>query len=306
MSGKTAARDLLLSMIAPATAALARTTPEDAIDAAIHEAILNQPALRTCLFPGCLRQFDAMSCMAGDPPPRPEWDGKGWATVGTGSIIAGERNVCPDHKGTVIAHYPRRLQLPNDRWGVDCACGWAPTPQRYAPLLRSLWEQHLLKETGKLPAAPPVTDPEHRIPLAEHTDATLAELYDRLWDAEADYQETREMIRACMVAYHIAIPALLGVHTSLDALRTRIVADSRDWAADKLDAWIWAVLVGWNCENTDDDHTHNDDCDGDQGLWDMARKHDIPTDQAIRTGNLRWWVANAVTAAQQIKEANPQ
>lgn len=271
------------------------------------EAFRNQPALRTCLFPGCLRQFDVISCMAGDPPPRPEWDGKGWASVGTGSILAGGGHVCPDHRDLVNAHLPGRMQLPNDRWSTNCACGWTAPPQRYYPLLRGLWEEHLLTKTGKLPAAPPLTDPEHRITLAEHTDASLAELYDRLWDAEADYEELRDFARTCMLGWTTTVPALLGVRTSLEALRSRITADSRDWAADKLDAWLWALIVGWNCENTDPAHVHNDiDCDGDQGLWNIARAHDIPTDQTIRTGQLRWWIANAITVAKQIEEANPQ
>ena len=302
MSGKTEARNRLLMFIDRDAATEQGTTPEDAISDAIHEAILNQPALRTCLFPGCMRQFDVMSCMAGDPPSRPEWDGKGWVSLSTASIVAGGGHVCPDHKDIVTAHLPGRIQLPNGRWGANCACGWMPPPQRYYPLLRVLWEEHLLEETGTLPAAPPLTDPEHRVPLAEHTEGTLTELYDRLWDAEADYQECRDTARACSLAYTVAVPALLGVKTSLEALRQRITTDSRDWSADKLDAWLWAVLVGWNCENTDPGHVHDDiDCAGDQGLWNMAKKHEIPTDQTIRASHLRWWVANAIKAAGQIE-----
>jgi hypothetical protein len=290
-------------MIAPATAALARTTPEDAITDAIHEAFLNQPALRTCLFPGCLRQFDVITCMAGEEPPRLEWSGQGWATLGTGSIVAGGGHVCPDHRDMVTAHLPRRIQLPNDRWGLDCPCGWSPTPQRYYRLLQALWEEHLLTETGKLPPAPPIPDPAHRIPLTEHTEDTLTELYDRLEDAEAELQECREVGRACAIGYAAAIPALLGAKTALEALRTRITLDSRDWAADKQDALLWAVLVGWNCEDPDPDHVHNDiDCAGTQGLWNIARQHGIPTDQTIQANQHRWWIANAIKVAKQIEE----
>jgi hypothetical protein len=266
-------------------------------------AFRNQPSLRTCLFPGCMRQYDAITYMSGQKPPRPEWDGKGWAMLGNGAMVGGDRNVCPDHKGPVIAHFPRRLELPNKRWGIDCGCGWAPSPQRYAPILRAQWEQHLLEQTGALPPAPPLTDPEHRFPLTEHTEASLAELYDRLWDVEADYQDLRDFARSCFVAYTMAVPALLGVQTALEHLRQRITLDSRDWSADKLDAWLWAVLVGWNCENTDEDHTHNDiDCAGDQGLWTIGNKHQIPTDQVIQAGQHRWWIANAIKVAHQIED----
>ena len=305
MTRKTEARELLASMIAPTTAAIARTTPDDAIDAAIHEALLNQPSLRTCIFPGCLHQMDAISCMNGTPPPRPEWSGKGWATIGSGSIVSGGGHICPDHRQLVTDHLPRRLQLPNDRWSVDCPCGWSPTPQRYYPLLRALWEEHLLTETGKLPPAPAIPDPEHRLPLTEHTEATLAELYDRLEDAESSWEDLRDFARTCFLSYTAAVPALLGARTALEALRTRITLDSRDWADDKLDALLYAVLVGWNCENTDPDHAHNDiDCAGDQGLWNIARQHDIHTDQTIQASQHRWWIANAIKVAKQIEERN--
>lgn len=286
---------------------LATLTEEQLADLlAEARAFRNQPSLRTCLVPGCMRQYDAISCLNGDQPPRPEWSGKGWATLGSGTIFPAGGHICPDHKQLVTDHLPRRVKLPNDRWTVDCACGWMPAPKTWHGLLRALWEQHLLTVMGKLPAAPPIPDPDipgTRVPLAEHTEDTLTELYDRLWDAEADREETRDTARSCILAYTAAVPALLGVKTSLEALRTRITLDSRDWTQDKVDAWLWALLVGANCENTDEGHVHNDiDCAGDQALWDLARQHDIPTDQTIRASQLRWWIANAIKVAQQIEE----
>ncbi|MEW2393151.1 hypothetical protein AB0933_32800 [Streptomyces venezuelae] len=303
MTKKTAAWDRLLDLIDTNKAADHGLSPSTAIAEAIRESVVNAPSLRHCLYPGCLREFDIASRLAGAPPPRPSWSGDGWAQLGGGTIFPAGGHICPDHKDLVTAHLPRRLQLPNGRWAVDCACGWTPAPQRWHGVLRALWEQHLLEENGVLPAAPPVTDPEHRIPLAGHTDATLAELYDRLWDAEADQSETRDTVRACMLGYTTAAPALLGAKTALENLRARITTDSRDWAADKLDAWLWAILVGWDCENTDTGHVHNDiDCAGDQGLWNIARELGIPADQTIQAHNHRWWIANAIKAATQIEE----
>jgi hypothetical protein len=243
--------------------------------------------------------------MTGETPPRPEWSGKGWSTLGSGSVFPAGGHICPDHKQLVTDHFPRRLKLPSDRWSVDCACGWTPAPQTWHGVLRALWEQHLLTVDGKLPAAPPITDPEHRIPLTEHTEATLAELYDRLWDAEADHEDLRDFARSCFLAYTTAVPALLGAKTALEALRTRITLDSRDWTADKVDALLYAILVGANCEDDTPGHVHNDiDCAGDQGLWDLAKQHDIPTDQTIQANHHRWWIANAIKVAKQIEDAN--
>lgn len=291
-------------MIREERVSLADLTPDqlEALYARV-DVLTIQACLRTCMVPGCLRQYDSLSCMAGETPARPEWSGKGWATLGSGTIFPAGGHICPDHRELVTAHVPRRLKLPNDRWSFDCACGWTPAPQRWHGVLRALWEEHLLTELGKLPPAPPIPDPEHRFPLAQHTEDTLTDLYDRLWDAEADREEVREITRAAMIAYTIAAPALLGVQTSLEALRTRITLDSRDWAADKLDAWLWALLVGWDCEDTTEGHVHNDiDCNGDQGLWNIARQHDISTEDTIQAGQLRWWIANAIKATNQIKE----
>ncbi|MFJ6141381.1 hypothetical protein [Kitasatospora sp. NPDC092286] len=276
---------------------------EDQLEALyVHiDSLANAPVLRTCLVPGCLRQFDATATMAGSRM-RAEWSGEGWCTLGMGSIFPTGGHICPDHKDLVTSHWPRRLELPSGRWSVACPCGWSPVPQRWHRLLAALWEQHLLTETGALPPAPPVTDPEHRLPLAECTEESLAELYDRLWDAEAEVPELRSLARAYAVGYSLTVPALLGVKIALENLRTRIALDPRDWAADKLDAFLWAVLVGWNCENTDPDHVHNDiDCAGDQTLWTIADQHNIPTDQTMRASQHRWWIANAIKAAQQIE-----
>ncbi|MFJ1733266.1 hypothetical protein [Streptomyces sp. NPDC088254] len=306
MTNTTAARERLLNLISPTEAASQDTTPENAVDDAIHEALFNQPALRNCLVPGCLKQYDSIATMTGMQPARPEWSGQGWATLGSGTIFPAGGHICPDHKDIVTAHWPRRVQLPNDRWSVDCACEWTPAPQRWHGVLRALWEQHLLTELGKLPPAPPIPEPAHRIPLEQHTEGTLTELYDRVEDAEADQQDTRDVMRAAMLGYTTAVPALLGVKASLEALRTRLTLDSRDWTADKLDALLWAVLVGWNCENTEPGHVHDDnDCTGDQGLWNIAKRHGIPTDQTIHASQHRWWVANAIKVAKQIEETNP-
>lgn len=287
------------------------TLTEDQLADLLAEAAAyrNQPALRHCLVPGCLREYDAIAGMNGRPPARESWSMKGWRQVPRG-VARG--NLCPDHVEAVSPHLPTTIKLPGGRWTVACPCEWTAPPQTWPGMLLPLWQQHLLTTMGKLPAPAPLPDPDipgTRIPLAEHTEDTLTELYDRLWDAEADYQETREVARACILNYNAAVPALLGAKIALEHLRTRLTLDSRDWAADKVDALLYAVLVGWNCENTDEGHVHNDiDCAGNQGLWNIANQHNIPTDQTIQASHHRWWVANAIKVAKQIedraKEAN--
>lgn len=42
---------------------------------------------------------------------------------------------------------------------------------------------------------------------------------------------------------------------ALDGLHTLIATSSRDWQTYRVDAWIWAVLCGWDCEQTEHDET---------------------------------------------------
>ncbi|GGU62395.1 hypothetical protein [Streptomyces lavendofoliae] len=256
---------------------LDQLTPEQL--AALYDQIdklANPPALRNCLVPGCLKQYDAMACMAGETPARPEWSGTGWHTLGSGSIFPAGGHICPDHTQLATGHMPRRVKLTGGRWTIDCGCGWTPTPQRWHGVLGAMWEQHVLTVTGTLPEAPPQTDPEHRTPLADLTEDTLAELYDRLWDAEDEVVQARDAGRAMYLAYESwrrfsgEQGALLsGVHSALWSLRHNLAHDSRDWAQDWTDAWLYALIIGWDCEQQ---HQHGDDCPA--ALDEIAAKHE--------------------------------
>ncbi|MCW7991037.1 hypothetical protein XF35_38945 [Streptomyces platensis subsp. clarensis] len=249
------------------------------------EAFRNQPALRTCLFPGCIRQYDAISWMNGTPPPRPTWSGAGWHILKTSSIFTDGGHLCPDHVDIVTTHLPRLVTTPSGRYTVDCACGWTPAPKRSHRLVTALWQEHLLEAQGDLPPAPPLTDPEHRTPLADHTAQSLNELYDRLWDAEADRDETRDALQEfyrcwkehnALLADHATLAA--RVHNALLLVRTHMATGSRDWAQDSSDAWLYAVLYGWDCEQ---EHQHTDDCRA--GLDEVAAKHGWSAGRVART-----------------------
>lgn len=247
MTDTQTARERLLDLISRAEAANEGTTPEDAVADAISEALLNQPSLRNCLYPGCLREFDMTARMNGREPARPSWSGDGWHLVTRGPVPG---SLCPDHVEPVTAHLPRTVDLPNGRWTVACACDWMSCPQTYGGLLRPLWEEHLLLAMSHLPAPPPITDPEHRLPLAEHTDDTLTELYDRLWDAEYDRKETREAAQAMYKAWDWHRHTLGGVSRAIVSVCNMMrVASShyeRDWTSDRHDAYLWAVLIGFD------------------------------------------------------------
>lgn len=47
----------------------------------------------------------------------------------------------------------------------------------------------------------------------------------------------------------------LSIETTLSTLSRLVATDSRDWGQANGDAILWAVLVGWNCE---EEHEHDD------------------------------------------------
>ena len=116
---------------------------------------------------------------------------------------------------------------------------------------------------------------EPRTPLADLTEQALAELYDRLDDAEDELAERRDAGNALYRSWNEQRTALtegatLGarVHNTLLVLRARIATSPRDWAQSSDDAWMYAVLYGWDCEQQ---HEHTTDCRNQ--LVEVAAKH---------------------------------
>ncbi|MFD6035271.1 hypothetical protein ACFWHF_12125 [Streptomyces griseoincarnatus] len=58
--------------------------------------------------------------------------------------------------------------------------------------------------------------------------------------------------QATAKAEAVDLPTLAA---ALDGLHTLIATSSRDWQTYRVDAWLWAVLCGWDCEKTEHDDT---------------------------------------------------
>ncbi|MGW0920581.1 hypothetical protein ACWD3J_16385 [Streptomyces sp. NPDC002755] len=109
-------------------------TPEELADLRRELAGLHiTMGLRTCLTPGCLKQYDHFATLTGSQPARPEWPGEGWRQVSRGPATG---SICPEHVDAVTAHLPRTVDLPDGRWMVACACLCMSRPQTYGGLLR--------------------------------------------------------------------------------------------------------------------------------------------------------------------------
>lgn len=114
---------------------------------------------RTCLWPGCRRQYDALSWASGNPT-RPEWSGRGWR-IAKGLLPGGDR-VCPDHGDLVTAHMTHSTRDNDGRLSGICACGWSASARRWHRVTRALWEEHLLDvaDEAALPARD-TQEPDH-------------------------------------------------------------------------------------------------------------------------------------------------
>lgn len=51
--------------------------------------------------------------------------------------------------------------------------------------------------------------------------------------------------------------------SAVEALRNALIFNSRDWGAQKVDAWLWGIIVGW-----DDDDSPDEDAMGE-----LAARH---------------------------------
>jgi hypothetical protein len=248
MTEAMTARERLLDFVSLAEAMNVGTTPDELVDAAIHEALLMQPSLRSCLYPGCIREFDMTARMNGHDPANPSWSGEGWHLSPRG---VSRGNICPAHVTVVTEHLGSIVDVPNGRWMVACACGWMSRPQTYGGLLRPLWEEHVLTVTGALAAPPAVTEPSARLPLADHTEQTIADLYELLDDTDADREETHDAARSMYQGWEWHRRTFEGLARAINAVRNMMrtsadFLDHRDWTADRIDAYLWAVLIGFD------------------------------------------------------------
>lgn len=95
----------------------------------------------------------------------------------------------------------------------------------------------------------------------------LADRWDNALGVDRSYARA---LRAALTGSAGALPVTDDLRKALESLNRTIATSSRDWGGYRPDAWLYAVLVGWGCE---DDHTHDDVCNGDNAFHEIAQKH---------------------------------
>ncbi|MFD3336036.1 hypothetical protein ACFWV1_25830 [Streptomyces sp. NPDC058700] len=112
-------------------------------------------------------------------------------------------------------------------------------------------------------------------PFMEIADAEQTELREQLQDAEHELGDLRDTAQALYRSLNEHRDILTeaaargaGVHNALLSLRHRIRHLDRDWAENADDAAIYALLIGWDCEQH---HAHTGDCPA--AMDGIAEKH---------------------------------
>ncbi|MFE7118843.1 hypothetical protein ACFU99_25835 [Streptomyces sp. NPDC057654] len=109
--------------------------------ATVNYLLMEQPVLRDCLIPGCLRQFDIRAAMSGRPP-EANWSSQGWKQVRP-TVASGY--VCPEHADIVERHRPRWTEPQRDEDTLTCTCGWMSPTTIWQGYAVAAWQDHLLR-----------------------------------------------------------------------------------------------------------------------------------------------------------------
>lgn len=112
-----------------------------------RRALIEQPVLRHCVYPGCLREFDASAALSGRPT-RESWSGKGWFQV---RVL--NSHICPDHAHVVAEDAHRPQWRHGDGPSVlVCACSWESVPVRWRGYGIEAWKDHVLTINEETPS----------------------------------------------------------------------------------------------------------------------------------------------------------
>lgn len=85
----------------------------------------------------------------------------------------------------------------------------------------------------------------------------------------------------------------------LEGLNRLLATSSRDWGEYRVDAWLWAVLCGWDCEQA----THDETCTH-GAMEEMQQRHGWDDDTVAKARRYRA-VVHTLTAAETVVEAEP-
>lgn len=96
---------------------------------------------------------------------------------------------------------------------------------------------------------------------------------------------------------------------ALFRLSGALATDSRDWGRDSLDAWLWGLLCGWDCEDhlVWPDHEHDEHCADGGAMREVAARHGWSDDDVARLRRYRLaLLVSTCAASSQVASEDPQ
>ncbi|MCD7440267.1 hypothetical protein K4B79_18810 [Streptomyces lincolnensis] len=120
--------------------------------------------------------------------------------------------------------------------------------------------------------------PKLGTPIAREWDRRLAEL------RAAIHGPVSPVVTGVTGDPHATLNHARTLAPMLEGLHTLLATSSRDWGEYRVDAWLWAVLCGWDCEQTE----HDDSCTH-GAMEEMQQRHG--------------WDDEAVAKARRYREA---
>lgn len=103
------------------------------------------PALRHCLYPTCLREFDVAAHLGGKASARESWSGEGWRYVRP-TVASGY--ACPNHAQLLAEHQHQWAERAEVGAVLTCACAWTSPAARWPGYAVAAWQNHLLEAEG--------------------------------------------------------------------------------------------------------------------------------------------------------------
>ncbi|MFF7795575.1 hypothetical protein [Streptomyces sp. NPDC007991] len=92
----------------------------------------------------------------------------------------------------------------------------------------------------------------------------------RYWVHPTDRRTAADAVLAVLSAPVDRAAVLTEAANALQRLEEIITYGSRDWGSHRSDAWLYGVLVGWDCER---DHEHDQACENGLAMLNLAARH---------------------------------
>jgi hypothetical protein len=154
------------------------------------------------------------------------------------------------------------------------------------------WDRlYRIEATASSAVPAPATDRAAVLTAAERTMLAYAldQAQEKIWSEDGFTDEDQAAVTSLRrmadeTPQHTEAVDLPTLAAALDGIHGLIATSSRDWGTYRVDAWLWAVLCGWDCEEA---HVHDELCDDGGAMREMAERHGWDDDTVAKARRYR-------------------